>query len=226
MSQRQTSPSEDDIDSPPAGPRTVPFPHVTPSEPQAPSHGHASPKTPRLTLASSGENPSQVPSILLSIEQQIKAEKIIPYPRYNDLPHNNDVMLIKLKKPAILNKYVKPIPLTKSCSSEGMNCLVSGWGRTGAGPASTLQCLDLPVLSMKQCMNAYRSVITKNMFCAGFMKGGKDSCQGDSGGPVVCNGKLQGVVSFGQGCAQPGYPGVYVELCRYNSWINHTIATN
>ncbi|KAL0168992.1 hypothetical protein M9458_037214, partial [Cirrhinus mrigala] len=36
-------------------------------------------------------------------EQQIKAEKIIPYPRYNDRPHNNDVMLIKLRKPAILN---------------------------------------------------------------------------------------------------------------------------
>ncbi|XP_050990809.1 trypsin domain-containing protein [Labeo rohita] len=159
-------------------------------------------------------------------EQRIKAEKIIPYPRYNDRPHNNDVMLIKLKKPAILNKYVKPIPLTKSCSSAGKKCLVSGWGKTGAGPASTLQCLDLPVLSKQTCRYAYGSIITKNMFCAGFMKGGKDSCQGDSGGPVVCNGKLQGVVSFGQGCAQPGYPGVYVELCRYTSWINRTIATN
>ncbi|RXN23722.1 myofibril-bound serine ase [Labeo rohita] len=158
-------------------------------------------------------------------EQQIEAEKIIPYPRYDNRTYDNDVMLIKLKKPAILNKYVKLIPLTKSCSSEGMNCLVSGWGRTGAGPASVLQCLDLPVLSKKQCTDAYRS-ITENMFCAGFMKGGKDSCQGDSGGPVVCNGKLQGVVSFGRGCAQPGYPGVYVELCRYNSWIKHTIATN
>ncbi|RXN06589.1 myofibril-bound serine ase [Labeo rohita] len=159
-------------------------------------------------------------------EQQIEAEKIIPYPRYDNRTYDNDVMLIKLKKPAILNKYVKLIPLTKSCSSEGMNCLVSGWGTTADGPASTLQCLDLPVLSKKTCTDAYGSIITKNMFCAGFMKGGKDSCQGDSGGPVVCNGKLQGVVSFGRGCARPRYPGVYVELCRYNSWIKRTIATN
>ncbi|KAI2657202.1 Protocadherin Fat 3 [Labeo rohita] len=46
MSQRQTSLSEDDFDSPPAGPRTVPFPHVAPSEPQAPSRGRRSARTP------------------------------------------------------------------------------------------------------------------------------------------------------------------------------------
>ncbi|KAI2660099.1 Filamentous hemagglutinin [Labeo rohita] len=45
MSQRQTSPSEDDFDFPPAGPRTVPLPHVAPSEPQALSRGRRSART-------------------------------------------------------------------------------------------------------------------------------------------------------------------------------------
>lgn len=43
--------------------------------------------------------------------------------------------------------------------------------------ASVLQCLDLPILSHSQCKNAYNDLITDNMFCAGFLEGGKDSCQ-------------------------------------------------
>ncbi|XP_058608028.1 trypsin-3-like [Onychostoma macrolepis] len=160
-----------------------------------------------------------------STEQQIGVEDH-SLPRYNNRPHNNDILLMKLRSPATFNKYVKPIPLATNCTSAGENCLVSGWGRTGAGTASVLQCLDLPVLSRAKCKRVYGTLITTNMFCAGFMRGGKDSCQGDSGGPVVCSGKLKGVVSFGNGCAKPRFPGVYVEVCRYTSWINSIIANN
>ena len=60
------------------------------------------------------------------------------------------------------------------------------------------------------------------MICAG--EEGRDSCQGDSGGPMVdSEGLLIGIVSWGQGCADKDYPGVYTEVSAYITWINETL---
>ena len=64
------------------------------------------------------------------------------------------------------------------------------------------------------------------MVCAGdLVDGGEDTCQGDSGGPLmVFDGSelvLAGVTSFGEGCAEAEYPGVYARVGAdaLNDWV-------
>merc|ERR1712127_953153 len=95
---------------------------------------------------------------------------------------------------------------------EGTMCTVTGWGTTSEGGnlANTLQKVEVPVVSDDHCRDSYgQNDIADSMICAGLERGGKDSCQGDSGGPFMCGNELSGVVSWGYGCAEAGYPGVY-----------------
>lgn len=53
--------------------------------------------------------------------------------------------------------------------------------------------------------------------------------QGDSGGPLVLKNNVwvqAGVVSFGHGCAEPNFPGVYTRVSQYQDWINNQISNN
>ncbi|XP_064425584.1 trypsin I-P38-like [Latimeria chalumnae] len=138
-------------------------------------------------------------------------------------------MLIKLSDFISLNSYTQAVSLPSSYAGAGTMCLISGQGNTlgnGVIYPSILQYLNAPILSITQCQNAYPGMITNNMICIGYLEGGKDSCQGDSGGPVVCNGQLQGGVSWGYGCTKRNHPGVYIEVCNYVSWICDTMARN
>ena len=57
-----------------------------------------------------------------------------------------------------------------------------------------------------------------------------DTCQGDSGGPMIktlSTGAVRevGIVSYGNGCARPGFPGVYGEVQAFSNSIKSRIST-
>lgn len=65
-------------------------------------------------------------------EQWIDSAKIIKHPQYNSYNLDNDIMLIKLSRPASLSSSVQTVALPSRCPVADENCLVSGWGNMSA----------------------------------------------------------------------------------------------
>ncbi|MCG7523806.1 serine protease [Streptomyces sp. OfavH-34-F] len=108
----------------------------------------------------------------------------------------------------------------------GTSATVYGWGdTTGYGDyASSLRSAEVSILPDSSCEQAYPGGRTgtydaSSMLCAGEPQGGYDACQGDSGGPLVAQGKLVGLVSWGNGCGVAGSPGVYTRISAALGWL-------
>ncbi|XP_018615770.1 trypsin-like [Scleropages formosus] len=163
-------------------------------------------------------------------EQFFTPELLITHPQYNKSNNNADIMLIRLNVPVYMNSFVAAAPLPRSGAlvSEGRMCRTSGWGFTNPGGGqvpSVLRTVRLPIVSSARCNSStsFDGNITVNMICAGYSAGGKDACKGDSGGPLVCDGRVYGIVSWGNGCGNSRYPGVYTAVSRFRSWIDKTM---
>uniref|UniRef100_A0A3Q2T596 trypsin n=1 Tax=Fundulus heteroclitus TaxID=8078 RepID=A0A3Q2T596_FUNHE len=158
-------------------------------------------------------------------EQWIDGAKMIRHPQYNSYNLDNDIMLIKLSRPAALNGYVQTVALPSRCPVADESCLVSGWGNTSAVPAPLY-----PFSPLTFRLRGKIKLIQINFFSDDrtflFIGLAPLHPQGDSGGPLVCGGQLQGVVSWGYDCAMQGHPSVYARVCRYNSWINSVMLSN
>nr|XP_046253877.1 trypsin I-P1-like [Scatophagus argus] len=181
--------------------------------------------------------PSSIMKVVLSehnlekeegYEQVFNVSKIFVH-NFNYKTFNNDIMLIKLSEPALLNANVQPAALPDDSTPPLFydTCTVSGWGVTqiySSYLSPVLRAVDVKIIPY--CSYYYWGMITSNMLCAGSPMGGKDSCQGDSGGPLICNNYLEGIVSWGISCASPYFPGVYTRVRSYVSWINWIINNN
>ncbi|GGS15303.1 hypothetical protein GCM10010171_04130 [Actinokineospora fastidiosa] len=127
-----------------------------------------------------------------------------------------DWALIRLSQP-ITGAALLPIATTSEYNSGTFT--IAGWGAATEGGAQQRYLLkaEVPFVSDAECRQSYPSMKTAVEICAGYDQGGVDTCQGDSGGPMFRRDSAGrwiqvGIVSYGRGCARPGYPGVYAEV--------------
>jgi secreted trypsin-like serine protease len=171
--------------------------------------------------------------------QERTVTQIIIHPNYNADTSENDIALLRLSSPLDMTdpnvravRYATPADADAGLTDAGVMATISGWGNqssTGQVTTPILQVAQVPIVSNQDANIAYQGAITEVMLAAGFLEeGGVDTCQGDSGGPLVVedgagNWIVAGVVSFGEGCALPDFPGIYTRVSMFADWIAQNV---
>jgi secreted trypsin-like serine protease len=165
----------------------------------------------------------------------VTISNIYVHPLYVASSDYDDIALIRLSAPlAFVTDRIQKIDLPDWSASPGGPDLITGWGTMHFDVNNypdVLRKAQVDVFSDDRCYESYGTSFEQNkMLCAGSESLDRDTCQGDSGGPIAYLAEdkwvLEGVTSFGAGCANGFDPGVYTEVYNYKSWINQYLETS
>jgi trypsin len=151
------------------------------------------------------------------------------HPNHNPNLYSNDIVLFYLDEEVNNIPYIK---LSKQViDTPGFLMTVIGFGDTDGQNFSRMQLSDhlreaeVTYIANEVCdrMHGGFGEVQEDMLCAG--GNNKDACYGDSGGPLIVPGndvsqdELVGIVSWGRGCADPRFPGVYTRISFFYDWV-------
>uniref|UniRef100_A0A3B4ACI7 trypsin n=1 Tax=Periophthalmus magnuspinnatus TaxID=409849 RepID=A0A3B4ACI7_9GOBI len=159
-------------------------------------------------------------------ERTLSPERIVIHRKYQSHAWDYDIALVRLK--GIEGSCVAFNPHTSAvCLPEFSHKWVTR-SVSYSEYSRTLKQAWVPLLPSWKCKKRYGARFTSRMICAGSLSEQRrvDSCQGDSGGPLVCqhgggHWVLTGVISWGHGCGNPAFPGVYTRVSRFLRWIDN-----
>lgn len=162
--------------------------------------------------------------------QQFGIDDIIVHSGYKYDLYNSvhDIALIRLDRPILFGKKLKPIclPFEDKAKYEpevGTLLTISGWGRTmQENYYPQKRDAVISPTTKEDCKKKFR--VDDTHICAVGEK--ENTCNGDSGGPLMYQFSrramlLIGVVSYGGvDCTNTTIPGVYTKVRNYEQWLN------
>jgi secreted trypsin-like serine protease len=162
--------------------------------------------------------------------QAIPIVAVVAHEQFDQDRYRNDIALLRLGRSAP-GQY-RPIQWsTRVENLAGRPVTAIGWGKTSVDGPASLQLLEttVAVTSQEECAAKYSPgfQIDPGMVCASAP--GKDACQGDSGGPLFSRPAgggppvQVGITSFGIGCADANFPGVYTRVAAHARWIQENL---
>ncbi|XP_004594404.2 serine protease 58 [Ochotona princeps] len=162
--------------------------------------------------------------------QVVGYEKMIHHPYFSISSIEHDLLLIKLKKFIEPSNYVKIVNLPSKTAPVDTTCTVSTWAYNicdSSKEPDSLQNVNISVITKAECRSTYKAYrITEGMLCIGIVPGRRQPCKEVSAAPAVCNGVLQGILSYADGCVLRADVGIYTNIFNYVTWIKNTIRNN
>jgi len=150
-------------------------------------------------------------------------QSYVVHPNFADVTTGNDMMILKLTEPT----EIAPAEYNTESfiPADNEEVTVIGFGTTSSGGNVSNELLQVTVraVSNEECSADYGFEIPADMLCAWDF--GKDSSQCDTGGPILnAADRIIGVVSWGNGCANPlNNLGVYARTSYFKEWLEEAI---
>lgn len=165
----------------------------------------------------------------------------VVHPEYDRESFYHDLVLYRLssrsnKRPVLLEHTTDDADVEREMEAQDKFSIL-GWGKKKWQGSKSLYLREAEVyyIPHERCVSEqykHGPLIRRDaMMC--LAADGRDSCQGDSGGPLVRkqrNARRRndpehdaqvGVTSWGVGCANPSYPGIYAKIDL--DWIHHVV---
>lgn len=166
---------------------------------------------------------------------EISVTNMIIHPDYDNALESppNDIALLELSTE--VDAPVSQLFVADSEDYVDTLGFILGWGATryngdsAGGYPTVLQEARVPLVSLETCNSpiSYDGIVEVTQLCAGFSTGAVDTCAGDSGGPLYIFNNGQpvqvGITSFGNGCAQPEFYGIYTNISHFIPWLGNYI---
>jgi trypsin len=159
----------------------------------------------------------------------LRVAAVYTHPKFNPQSMHYDAALLILTRPVT---GLPTLPMATLTTRSGAAVSAAGWGRTsehGATSPNHLRSVALEVETPSTCRTGNAVLgeyFAPSMMCASAP--GRDTCAGDSGGPLIGTSgghtALVGITSYGDGCGEPGHPGVYTRVAAISGWARALLA--